>query len=987
MIKFKQTFWLLAAFLILPGILSAQRTITGTVTDTETGETLIGVNILAKGTATGTSSNIDGTYTLKLSEKVQEIEFSYTGYATQTINVGASNIIDVQMSAGTVLDEVIVIGYGTVKREDATGSIASVGAEDFNRGAITGAQELLAGKIAGVNITPSADPGGAPQIRIRGGASLTASNDPLIVIDGVPVDNQAVGGSRNFLNLVNPADIENMTVLKDASATAIYGSRASNGVILITTKKGTSGGKLAVNYNGNVSFSNNIEQLDVFTADEYRALIAKRVAEGDPNLPADAVEKLGNSNTDWQDEIYQTAISQDHNINFGGGVKGLPYRVSLGYTDKKGILKTDEFSRTTAAINLSPKFFDNTLQFNINHKSSFNENRFADRGAVGSAVSFDPTRPVRDASSPYGGYFAWTNDTDGLPITIATANPVAQLEQREDVSNTQRHIISGSTDYRFSFLPELRANLNLSYDYSQGDGTVTVDSLAAYDFDIINSGGELRTYDETQKSKLLEFYLDYKKEFGNSTFEILGGYSYQSFRFETSSYQSNLAGTADTLGLEDGGELVLASLFGRANYSIYDRVFLTATLRRDGVSRFAPENRWGLFPAAALAVKILNTNNNTPFSNLKARVGYGITGQQDLGRGLYYAYLATYTEGEPTAEYQFGDQFYPTLRPGGYDSNIKWEETTTYNAGIDFAFKNERLNGSVDIYRRISKDLLNTVTVPAGTNFTDQVTTNVGSLQNDGIELALQGIAVQGDNFTWEIGGNMAYNQNEITKVTLADSEDSIGNETGGVGGGVGNQIQINTVGFPLQSFFVFEQIYDAEGNPIEGEYSNLDGDADGLINTADKYRLEKPAPNFVYGFNTRLTYKKWSLSAAARAKTGNYVYNDVLAGATYNTLRNNTGFYSNVHKDITLTNFEVRQTFSDYYVQRADFLRIDHITLTRDFADVFNKIKNISVYATVQNPVLVTQYTGVDPEINNGIDNNIYPRSRTFLIGVNANF
>lgn len=985
MIKFKQTFWLLAALLVLPGFLSAQRTITGTVTDTESGETLIGVNIIAKGTATGTSTDIDGTYSLKLTEEVKEIEFSYTGYVVQTIEIGASNVLDVQMNAGTILDEVVVIGYGTVKREDATGAIASVGAKDFNRGAITGAQELLNGKIAGVNITTSGDPGGGAQIRIRGGSSLGlggVSNDPLIVIDGVPIENQTVGGARNLLNVVNPADIANFSVLKDASATAIYGSRASNGVILITTKKGAAGGKLAVNYSGNVSFSNPVGTPEVYTGDAYRELIRNRV-DTDLNITEADLELLGTENTNWQEEIYQQAFGQDHNVNFGGGMKNLPYRVSLGFTDKNGVLKTDKFTRQTVALNLSPKFLDNRLQFNINHKSTFNQNRFANRAALGSATSFDPTQPILDESSPYRGYFTWT-DNDGLPITIATANPVALLELREDISNVQRHIISGSTDYRFGFLPELRANLNLSYDHSKGSGTVVVDSLASFAYNpTAGLGGENNTYSESITSKLLEFYLNYNKEFGETELEVLGGYSYQNFVGDRNSMNINSAG--DTLNLADGEETVLLSLFGRVNYKLFDRIFMTATLRRDGSSRFAPENRWGLFPAAAIAVKILNSKNDTPFSNLKARIGYGITGQQDIGRDRSYAYLSTYTLGEQTAQYQFGNTFYPTLRPGAYDANIKWEETTTYNAGIDFSLKGDRLMGSIDLYRRISKDLLNEVQPPAGTNFSDALVTNVGSLQNDGLELGLSGIPVKSENFTWDIGANVAYNKNEITQLNLVENEEYQGVEVGFIGGGVGNKIQIMSVNFPVNSFYVFEQVYDTEGNPIEDEY--VDRNNDGEITVADRYRLEKAAPDFVYGFNTSLSYKKWTLSASARAKTGQYVYNNVQAGNTYDNLLNSTGYFSNVNTNITLANFQTPRYFSDFYVQKADFFRIDHITLTRDFANVFNKIKNISVYATIQNPVLVTKYTGIDPELEDGIDNNIYPRSRTILVGVNANF
>lgn len=956
----------------------AQRTITGTVTDTENGETLIGANVLVKGTTSGTVTDFDGTYSIDVPEGATSLIFSYTGYATQTIALSASNVIDIKMSSGELLQEVVVIGYGTVKREDVTGAIQTVDSKQFNRGAITSAQDLLTGKIAGVNITSSGDPGGGAQIRIRGGSSINAKNDPLIVVDGVPIDFDAIGGSRNPLNIVNPNDIETFTVLKDASATAIYGSRASNGVILITTKKGASGGALSVNYNGNIALSNPIKTVDVLSADEFRTTINEQFEEGHP-----ARELLGDANTDWQSEIYETGVAQDHNINLSGGVQGLPYRLSMGYSDKKGILKTDRFSRTSVALNLSPKFLENTLQFNINAKGSFIKNHFADRGAIGAALTFDPTQPVLDSNSPYGGYFTWT-DGDGLPIPVAPTNPLAFLNLKDDKSNVNRFIINGSADYRFSFLPELRANLSLGYDQSVAEGTVGVPEIAAFSFDDKDGGGEDKVYEQTRTNQLLEFYLNYVKEFGPTKLDVMGGYSWQHFEIDENSFQTNIAKTDTIENISDAEELYLLSLFGRLNFSIQDKYLFTFTLRRDGSSRFSPEARWGLFPAAAFAWKAINGNETGLLSDLKVRLGYGITGQQAVEP--YYAYLSTYAASEETAQYQFGDQYYTTLRPGPYDLFIKWEETTTYNAGIDFTFKGERVYGSVDVYSRISRDLLNQVPVPTGTNFSNEITTNIGDLENKGLEIALTTVPVVTEDLNWTLGGNVAINENKITKLTLVDDPNYLGIFSGGISGGVGNNIQIRSVGFPVDAFFVYEQIYDASGNPIEGEYVDRNGDEQ--ITPEDRYRLEKPAPNVVLGYNTSVSYKDLTLSAAGHASMGNYVYNNIQSDlANYSRLYNSANYTSNVLSDVSDIQFQNPEYFSDHFVQKGSFFRIDHVTLSYNFDNVLDRIKNINVYATVQNPLLITQYTGIDPELNDGIDNNIYPRSRTILFGVNATF
>ena len=962
---------------LTPLVLNGQRIISGTVTDSGSGETLIGANILVEGTSTGTITDIDGAYTLEVPEGFTKLQFSYTGYAMKVVEIGASNIIDVKLLSGEILNEVVVIGYGTVKREDATGSVQAVSTKDFNRGAITGAQELLAGKIAGVQITPSADPGGGAAIRIRGGSSLSASNDPLIVIDGIPIDNGGVSGSRNALNVINPNDIETFTVLKDASATAIYGSRASNGVILITTKKGSVADKFRVDYAGNISFSDAANSVDVLDADEFRSLITQRFGAEHP-----AVERLGNQNTNWQDEIYQTAVGTDHNVSFSG-VQGdiLPYRMSFGLTSKEGILKTDYFQRVTGSLNLSPSFLDNRLQINFNLKGSTNTNRFADRGAIGSAVAFDPTQPIRSGNDEFGGYFTWLQD-NGTPNPLAPANPLALLNLKNDRSNVDRIIINGSVDYRFGFLPELRANLNLGYDLSKGEGRIDVPGIASFAFNPANGGGVKNQYQQQKENSLLEFYLNYVKELGRTKLDVMGGYSWQHFYVEDSFTNSNLNGSIVTNG-ENLAELYLLSLFGRINYSLFDRLLLTFTLRGDATSRFSPDSRWGLFPAAAAAYKIVSDGVGT-VSSLKLRFGYGVTGQQEIGS--YYTYLPRYLSSFDNAQYQFGDVFVTTLRPEGYDENIKWEETTTYNLGLDYGFANNRITGSVELYQRETKDLLNFIPVPAGTNLTNFISTNVGNLENRGVEFTMNLTPVRNNISQWDFGFNVAYNENKITKLTATDDPNYQGVLTGGIAGGVGSTIQIHSVDYPANSFFVFEQVYDESGVPIEGLY--VDRNGDNTINASDQYRVHKPAPDYAFGFTSNYTHGRWDFSFAGRANLGNYIYNNVLSNtATYGALYHPTNYLVNQHAAITDIDFQNPQYLSDYFLQNGSFLRIDHITLGYNFDNKDKGYDSMRAFVILQNPNVFTKYNGIDPEIFGGIDNTIYPRSRTLVFGLNASF
>ncbi len=964
---------MLLGLVVLPALAFSQRTISGTVTDGSSGETLIGASILVVGTSSGTVSDIDGTYSLEVPATATTLRFSYTGYETVEVTLGASNTVDIRMTPGTLLSEIVVIGYGEVKKEDATGSVTEVNSEVFNRGSITAPQELLAGKVAGVQITPSSDPGGGAQIRIRGGSSLSASNDPLIVIDGIPLDNRGISGARNIFDFVNPNDIETFTVLKDASATAIYGSRASNGVIMITTKKGKLGQKVKVEYNGNVSFSNALETGDVLNGEEFHELIHSRFEEGHP-----ATTLVSDGNTDWQDEIYETGVGHDHNLNFTGGIGAVPYRVSVGYTDKKGILLTDRYQRTTGSINLSPRLIDNRLQVNFSMKGMNTDNRFANRGAIGAASFFDPTKPVYDDASPYGGYFTWVQ-ANGEPNVLSPANPLAQLKFRKDESNVKRFVVSSSFDYRFGFLPELRANLNLAYDKSNGEGTINVPANASFAF---FDGGVKNKYSQSKENSLLEFYLNYAKELGQTKLDVMGGYSWQRNYFEDDFQNSNIAGTEVSDG-DNSGELFLLSLFGRVNLTFFDRLLLTGTVRRDGSSRFSEDSRWGLFPAAALAYKLVDNNGKGTLSTLKARIGWGVTGQQEIGD--YYVHLPRYLASFENAGYQFGDTFVQTLRAGGYDSKIKWEETTTINAGIDYGFLDERIYGSIEYYQRTTEDLLNFIPVPAGSNLTNFINTNIGDLENKGVEFSINVNPLRSEMMNWDFGFNLTANKNKITKLTASDDPNYNGVLTGGISGGVGNTAQIHSVGFPANSFYVYEQVYDAAGVPIEGLY--VDRNEDGIVNEDDKYRLEKAAPDYFLGFTSTFNYGNFDFSFAGRANIGNYVYNNVQSGSSYANLYHPTGYLGNVNSISSYLDFNNPQYLSDYFVQDASFLRLDHVTVGYNFGDMLDKIDFLKLFVTVQNPLLITDYEGIDPEIDNGIDNNFYPRSRTILFGLNARF
>jgi len=960
----------LQACLLCVGLLAAQwvfaqdRTISGKVLDSRSGNGLSGASVTASSSKRGTQTDASGSFKINVTAADKSLSISSVGYGTQVVSIVGTDQVQVSLAAVTGdLGEVVLVGYGSARKKDLTGAVATVGVKDFAKGPLTSPEQLINGKVAGVQITaPSGAPGAGGRIRVRGTSSLSGSNDPLIIIDGVPIDQQGgIAGSANALNLINPNDIETFTVLKDASATAIYGNRATNGVILITTKKGKSG-KMKVSFSTQNSYSVVGDKVDVLTADEYRAFV---------NDKGNATQRglLGAANTNWQDLIYQGAIMTDNTIALTGGINNLPYRLSIGYLNQNGVLKTDNLSRVSTSLNVSPKFLNNNLKVDFNLKTSLSKNKFANQGAIGGAAFFDPTQVTNRNDNRFGGYFEWlanNNQPDGL----APKNPLGLLNLRDDNSNVMRYITNLQLDYSIPQVPGLRANLNVGYDYAKGEGTVFIPDSAAMTY---VRGGVNNQYDNTKKNKLLDFYLNYSRDIKSikGRLEAMAGYGYQDFMRQATNFadfRANGTEFAPAAPFPFETQNTLVSFYGRTNLSINGKYLLTATLRRDGSSRFSPEQRWGIFPSAAFAWNLSDESflkNSKVFSNLKLRLGYGTTGQQEIGND--YAYIANYTLGTQTAQYQFGNTFYPVQRPVGYDANIKWETTTTYNAGIDFGFGNGRVTGSLDYYFKDTRDLLSFIDVPAGTNFTNRIFTNVGDMTNRGVELQI--------------------NTNEITKLTKFDDPTFVGVAVGGISGGVGNTIQMHSVGYRPSSFFVLQQVYNGDGKPVEGLY--VDRNKDGLINNLDYYRYQSPEPNWIIGATTSATYGKWSASTVVRANIGNYMYNNVFSGSgTLQQAFPGTGrFIGNVHRNYLETGFAVAQFFSDYYVDNASFLRMDNFTIAYDFGSVVKGISSLRANASVQNAFVITKYQGLDPEIAGGIDNNFYPRPRIFTLGFNVEF
>jgi len=976
--------------LLMCGALSAvaqQRTVSGKVTSSDDGSALPGVNILEKGTTNGTVTDANGEFKIDVPDNAT-LSFSFVGFATQDVAVNGQTSLSVVLTTDIkALSEVVVIGYGEVQKKDATGAVSAISNKDFNKGVLTSPQDLILGKMAGVSVTSnSGAPGDNSTIRIRGGASLSATNDPLIVIDGFPVDNTYPGGVANPLASLNPNDIETFTVLKDASATAIYGSRASNGVIIITTKKGAAG-KPKFSYNGNVSSASPIKYVDVLNASQYKSMVTTLAQTGVSGIDAAAVAKLGNSSTDWQKEIFRTAISNDHNLNVSGSAKNLPYRLSYGFTDQKGILKTTSVQRHSLNLNLNPTLLNGDLKLNISAKGNYTTTNFGEPGAVGSAVAFDPTQsPYSPSDTQFGGYFSWIGAGNAYN---GTANPVAQLNQTDNRSSSNRIITNFQAEYKVKYVKGLKLNVNIGLDRATSDGHNNVPITGAF---AQNAGvlvGRNNTYSGRNQSELTDIYLNYSKQFDVHKFDITGGYGWQHFYRDGVNTTAN---SASTKTVPFKNENFLVSFFGRLNYTYNGKYLLTATLRDDGSSRFSAKNRWGLFPSVAAAWRMKDENflSNVNFlSDLKLRAGYGVTGQQDIPN-QYYPYIATYQSSDILTQYQLGNTFYTTQRPNAYDANIKWESTATTNVGVDFGFFNDRLTGSVEVFQKDTKDLLNNVAIPNGVNFSNYLTTNVGSMQNKGIEITLKAVPISTKDFTWNAGLNFTSINSKVTKLNLTNDPSYAGIYSGNVG--VGAFIQNTQVGFPASAFFVYQQVYNTNGTPIEGLYVDRSGKGGSVVGQeANKYHYKRPNPDFLIGVNSRVNYKKVDFSFSGRLSIGNYVYNNIQSGNAFYNRVYQLGYFTNVPASINDTKFVTQQIYSDYYVQNASFFKMDNLSVGYSFDEVMTQKLKARLSLTVQNAFIITKYKGIDPELsggaNPGIDNNIYPRPRTFLVGLNVTF
>lgn len=991
--------WL--CLLLSPWALWAQdRVVSGKVTDSKDGSPVVGASVSPKGQAGGTTTGNDGTFSLRLPSSVTKIVVSSVGFASQEVDA-ASGVIAVSLvSTQTNLNEVVVVGYGTTRKKDLTGAVASVSSRDFVKGALQTPEQLIAGKVAGVQITSnSGAPGAGSTIRIRGGASLNASNSPLIVIDGVPVDNGGAAGSVNPLNLINPNDIENFTILKDPSAAAIYGSRASNGVILITTKKGKAG-KVRFAFGAQLFAQQPSGKVDVLSADQMREVVNAKGGSGDPT-------KLGAANTDWQDEIYHNAFGQDLNLSASGAAIGgkLPFRLSGGFLNQDGILRTGNFKRQTISLNLSPRLFKDHLKVDLNVKAARTTNRFAEEGAIGSAIAFDPTQPVKVNSDRFGGFFEYVdNNTNGAPPRdLAPRNPVSLLEMRDANSEVLRSIGNLQLDYSLPWVKGLRANMNIGYDYQKGSGTTIIGDSAAstyrrWDisenpFKVNHFGGVNNQYKNTRSNFLFDFYLNYVRDIKsiNSRVDVMAGYGFQDFNFTDYAYADYRYDGSVRPGTEPlfdtyPSEYLMRSYYGRLNYTLAGKYVLTLNARADGTSKYNPNDRWGFFPSAAIAWRVSEESflkNSANVSDLKLRLGYGVTGQQD-GIG-FYEYLPNYSISNNAALYQLGTGYVSMYRPAAYDPNLRWETTTNLNAAVDFGFFQNRLSGSVDVFFRKTKDLLAVVPIALGTNFSNQLRTNVGNIESRGVEFTLNAVPVKNKRVTWDVGFNFTYANPKITNLLLNPDPTFKGNLVGGIAGGTGNSIQIHSVGYRPASFYVYKQVYDQNDKPIEGLYEDLN--RDGIINNEDLYRYKAPNAPVFMGFTSSVSYGKWNAGFVARVSVGNYMYNNVHSNlGSLRQILNPLGWIVNGSTSYLETGFVNNQYFSDYYVQNASFFRMDNINVGYNAGTIYKDV-SLRISANVQNAFVITKYKGLDPELNGGIDNNFYPRPRMFVLGLNLDF
>lgn len=970
-------------------IFAQSKTVTGKVTDSKDGSPVQNASVTIKGTNLGTTTDAGGNFRIAV-ENNAVLVITSVGFGSTEVTVGTQTSLTIQLvSTQGTLNEVVVVGYGTQRKRDLTGSVVAVSAKDFNKGVISTPEQLISGKVAGVSITPNnGAPGSGSVIRIRGGSSLNASNDPLIVIDGMPLSNSGIAGVANALALINPNDIASISILKDASATAIYGSRASNGVIMITTKKGQRG-KPKFSFTSQLSVGKLVKQFSVLSADEFRNLVS---TYGSPAQQA----LMGKTSTNWQDQIYQTAIGTDNNLSISGSMKKLPYRLSLGYLNQNGILKTGNLERVSVSLNLSPSLFKDYLKIDFNVKTSFSNTRFANEGAVGSANAFDPTQPVYSGSKRFGGY--WERLDPAHPTGLASLspkNPLGSLMQQKNLGWANRVIANAVLDYKVHFLPDLHAIANVGYDYSEGFGMNIINDSAAGSYKNFTSadgsvhGGSWTHYKSVISNSYLNFYLNYTKNIDRKNrIEAMAGIEYQDYlttNYNFKSYAYDTAVTSTPLYPFDKPENRIFSYLGRINYTFNNAIFLTASIRRDGSSKFAAENRWGNFPSAALAFKLNELSflkDSKVLSNLKLRLGYGVTGQQD-GIGNY-DYISYYGLSDVRAQYQVGNTFYQMYRPGGYYANRKWEQTATSNIALDYGLYDNRISGSIEFYLKKTTDLLNQITQPAFTNFSNTIVANVGSMENKGVEFSINLQPVRSKDLNWEISFNATYNQNKITRLDINNIPGYV-SQLAGIGGNGG--IQANAVGYPRSSFYMFKQIYDDKnGRPVENLF--VDFNRDGTINTSDLNLFKSPDPKMFYGFSTSVNYKKWSGSLSMRANVGNYLYNQAATNGAISKFLFSS-YLANQSSDVLNTYFQGVGNFyqSDYYIQNASFLRMDYLNIGYNIGRLQRGNVSMRLNAGIQNVFTITKYTGLDPEMSGGVDGNQYPRPRTYVFGVGLDF
>ena len=983
--KTKQRSLLLVALLLMGCLqLFAQtRTIKGEVTDAQNGDPLIGATIMVEGEKGGTVTDFDGNFVLQVSSSAKKIKVSYIGYIDKILAISENMKVNLE-SDSKALADVVVIGYGTARKSDLTGSVATVKAKDFNKGLVSSPEQLINGKVSGVQIMSNSGSASAGStIRVRGGASLNASNDPLIVLDGVPLEQGGISGnSSNFLSMINPSDIESMTVLKDASSTAIYGSRASNGVIIITTKKGQQGG-LKVNFNTTNSMQTREQMVDMLSHDDFVNVINQFGTDNQKSL-------LGNANTDWNDEVYRTAFGTDNNLSVSGSIgKYLPFRVSAGYYNQSGLVRKDNVERWTGNVVLTPSFFQDHLKLTINAKGTLNNNSFNNGGAVWAAATFNPTIPVYSGNSNYGG-FNEALDADGYPVNAGVRNPRGLVDLYDSESKVSRFIGSMDVDYKVHFLPDLKLHATIGADYAKGDGTIYVPGYAAQAFnkDESLSGSDYKYGPQKNENRLLTLYANYAKYFENikSNVDLTAGYDYQFWKSTTPLYYTKSAAgtTLSTVKASDYRHVML-SYYGRVNYSFDGKYLLTATVRRDASSRFSKDTRWGTFPSVALGWTLTEEpwlKDNKVVSNLKLRASYGVTGQQE-GIGNYN-YLPVYTSSVTGAEALINGQYITTYRPEAYVENLKWETTTSWNFGLDFGFLNGRIGGAIDFYTRKTKDLLASVPTAAGTNFSKTILTNVGNVDSKGIEVSLNATPIQTKDWEWNLSYNFTWQNMKVKNLSLTQG----GSQTNvKVGPSIdAYQFQVLSEGYEPYMFYVYHQLYDSEtGKPIEGAYADLNGD--GEINDADLYRYHSPAPKYIMGLSTSLRYKQLTLGMSFRANIDNYVYNGMgMSTGAWETVSYNNSQLNNLNTSFLKTGFKTRQYLSDYYVENASFLKLDNLSLSYNVGKI-NKWASLTVSAMVQNVFTITGYSGTDPEVPNGMDNSFYPRPRTYSVSLGLQF